>query len=236
MTISQKQAWEREYEQKRLVSGSTVPSQEVKNFVRYLRKTKKYSLEGVVVLDLGSGVGKQAHYMSEQGARVIGFEIAENALREARRRAAESGLPIEYRAQSMGEAFPLEDDTVDVILDVMSSNALTEAERTVYVRESHRVLRPGGHMMVRALCKDGDKNAQFLLKKHPWKERDTYLMPKSHFHERVFSEHDIVETYSAYFSINHKEKKHHYTRFEDRLYKRAYWTLYLEPSKTSPHL
>ncbi len=203
------------------------PSQEVKNFARFLRKKTDVDFTDAHVLDLGCGVGKHAFFFESLGATVIGYDIARNALQSARARVVETKSTVTFFEQNIGKPYPLPDQSIDIVLDVMSSNSLTEGERRVYVSEIHRVLKPGGWLFVRALCKDGDKNAHALLKEHPWKEKDTYLMPKSNFHERVFTEQDILALYESFLLIK-KEKKHHYTRFEGVLYKRNYFVLYLQ--------
>ena len=68
-----------------------------------------------------------------------------------------------------------------MILDITSSNSLNAKEREIYLSEVNRVLKKNGHFFVRALCKDGDKNAQSLLKKSPGKDYDTYMSLKRAF-------------------------------------------------------
>lgn len=226
--MNQQKAWEGEYDTQRFVRFNTEATQEVKNFARFLRRQEKVVFEDTHVLDLGSGVGKNAEYFASLGARVTGFEFAQNALIEARRRAKELEFSITYVNQNIGAPYPLPNESVDVALDVMSSNSLSEGERAVYLKELKRVLKPCGYILFRGLCKDGDKNAQNLLKTHPWKEKDTYVMPESNFHERVFSESDLLDTYTPFFTILKKEKKTHYTRFENKPYKRNYWVVYMK--------
>jgi hypothetical protein len=83
-------------------------------------------------------------------------------------------------------------------------------------------------MFVRALCKDGDKNALTLLKTSPGKEHDTYILPDLALCERVFSRNDFVETYSKNFEILSLEKDVNYTSFGGRSYKRNFWLAYLK--------
>lgn len=226
--MNQQKAWEGEYDTQRFVSFASEASQEVKNFARFLRKTEEVDFEDTHVLDLGSGIGKNAEYFASLGANVTGFEFARNALEEAKRRSQELELSITYLNQNIGAQYPLPDASVDVALDVMSSNSLTESERAVYLKELKRALKPCGYIFFRGLCKDGDKNAQNLLKTHPWEEKDTYVMPESNFHERVFSESNLLDTYTPFFTILKKEKKTNYTRFQGVSYKRNYWVVYMK--------
>ena len=135
---------------------------------------------------------------------------------------------IEYKKQSIGEKFPCEDGSIGIALDVTSSNSLTEAEREVYLSETHRVLKTGGYFFVKALCKNGDDNAKYLLKNFPGEEKDTYIMPELGVIERVWTKEDFTTTYSKYFTILHLEKKTSYSRMNNRSYKRNFWIAYLQ--------
>lgn len=225
--MAQKAEWEKEYDERRLMTMGAEPQADVLRFLRYLRKEKGFDLKGAHVLDLGCGTGRNANYLAGLGAKVYGVELAANALRVARQRAEEVGLHVEYRQGSIGEAWPENDASIDVLLDVTSSNSLNESERKIYLHEARRVLRPGGYFFVRALCKDGDKNAKELIRTCPGAELDTYVLKGVGVTERVFSEADFRNTYSPFFSIERLEKRSGYQRFAGQSYKRNYWLAYL---------
>lgn len=180
-------------------------------------------IKGARVLDLGSGVGKNAIYLAGEGADVVAIELSQTALDISKQRATEERVHVDFRRGSIGKSYLLEDESIDLILDIMSSNSLNEKERQTYLEESHRVLKQGGHMIVRGLCKDGDKNAKELLKRNAGRERDTYVMPGMDLTERVFSRDDFIATYAPYFTVLDLEKKTNYARVGDRRYKRHYW-------------
>jgi hypothetical protein len=89
-------------------------------------------------------------------------------------------------------------------------------------------MKPGGYMFVRALCKDGNKNVKNLLKDSPGKEYDTYIIKEIGLTERVFSREDFIKTYEQYFKILSLTKKTNYSTFNNRIYKRDYWLVYLQ--------
>jgi|GEM_PF-242179 SAM-dependent methyltransferase len=257
----QKNIWEKEYKNPKLVTGGNVPQTSVKDFLRWLRRESGgvkdgqklgLALENLRVLDLGCGNGKNANYIAglDSDNHVIGVDISETALRQARaardRLVAEGKLDknqVEYVHATIGEPLKFSDNSNNnitsnsfksasfgVALDVTSSNSLSESERAVYLAEVHRLLKPGGWFFIRALCKDGDKNAQSLLKLHPGTEKDTYIMPEMGLIERVFSKQDFIETYSPphlpLFEIFQLEKETHYSQFSGRSYKRNFWIAY----------
>lgn len=224
--MAQKDVWEKEYRNPKLITNSDEPQLDFKHFVKWLRKTQHVDLEGLRVLDLGSGTGKNSFFLAERGSIVSGVELSPAAVSIAEQRAKERQLDVEFILGDIGKKLPFEKNSFDVIIDVVSSNSLNEAEREVYIKEVKRVLRPGGYIFVKALCKDGDKNAENLLRQFPGKEKDTYVMPGIGIIERVFSRQDLEKLYND-FEILHFELKFSHTKFQGLAYKRAFWLLYI---------
>ena len=219
------QAWEQEYQQPQFLTLGTEPLTVVKEFCKWLRRDEKVELEKCTVLDLGCGNGKNVKYFVEGYAKSgIGYDISKTAIVAAKK--LSEGLEIKYEVRSIGEKFPLENESVDIILDVTSSNSLSESEREVYLQETQRVLKPGGYLFVRALCLDGDKNAKQLIKENPGSEKDTYILPNVGVTERVFTKQDLVDTYGKYLEIVRLEKVEGYQKWGNQSYKRNYWVMY----------
>ncbi len=242
--MAQEKVWEKEYRNPKLVTGYDKPQAFFLKFLKGLKKGKIYSnpvtvnFDGLRVLDLGSGTGRNANYLAQEGAKVIGIEISETAIGLAKNRANELGVGVEYIKQSIGEKYPFDGDSFDLVVDITSSNSLNEKERKIYLEEVKRVLKKEplnplsglgkGVFFVRALCKDGDKNAKFLLKNNPGKEKDTYIMPETGLVERVFSKEDLINTYSKYFNILKLEKTESYSVINNRKFKRKFWLVILD--------
>ena len=235
--MTQELVWDREYRKSKLLTKENKPQSDVVKFVKWLKKvvdtdasggSREFEIDSSSLLDLGSGVGRNSFYFAEMGASVIGLEISKTAVDISKDNAKNAGLDIKYEKQSIGEKFPCEDSSLDIVLDVTSSNSLTEIEREVYLSETNRVLKSGGYFFVKALCKDGDENAKFLIKNHAGIERDTYIMPELGVTERVWTKEDFVSTYEKYFKILHLEKKTSYSRMNNRSYKRNFWICYMQ--------
>ncbi len=225
--MAQTDIWENEYRDPKLVSNSNEPQLDFKHFVKWLRKSEKIDLDGLRVLDLGSGTGKNAIFLAERGSIVTGIEISATAIRLAEQRTEEAGIKIDYLKISMGNPLPFEAGSFDLILDVVSSNSLNDQERIVYLSEVSRVLKTGGHIFIKALCKDGDKHAQKLMERFPGFEHHTYVMPETNITERVFTKDEISNLYSG-LTIKVLERKSSYTQFRDKSYKRNFWLVYLQ--------
>lgn len=202
---------------------------DVKRFLAFLKKEEGRVVHGWDVLDVGCGTGRNANALSELGNRVVGIDIAPTAIRLARERARGGAGAATYQVGDIGAPYPFLDASFDLVLDVTSSNSLSEKERVIMLHEIQRVLRPGGYLFVRGLCKDGDKHAKNLIRQSPGSEMDTYRIDALGLVERVFTESDFRATYAA-FTMRRLLKKANYARFQGRSYKRHYWLAYLQKS------
>ncbi|MCU1653729.1 MAG: Methyltransferase type 11, partial [Pseudonocardia sp.] len=108
---------------------------------------------GERVLDIGSGPGYLAREMAElagQGGTVHGVDISENMLAIARTTGPAQGSPLESAPVefSAGEAntLPFPDGSFDVVAVTQVYEYV--AEVAAALTEAHRVLRPGGRLLV----------------------------------------------------------------------------------------
>ena len=236
--MNNKQAWDNEYKDSQLLSKNDEPQADVLRFVKWLRKEIIYDLEKKVVLDLGCGTGRNLLYFADQySCSGYGYDFSEEAIRISKKSlqmVKESLRPaLVFEERSIGEVLPLEDNSVDIILDVTSSNSLTPDERNVYLKEVDRVLKPGGYIFIRTLTRDGDRNAQNLLAMFPGPHYDTYTHLDLGITERVFREKDFRELYEMYFDILFLKKQTGYQRRGSQSFKRRYLVAYMQNKKDS---
>ena len=59
---------------------------------------RQAQIAGKAVLDVGCGGGILAEAMARRGARVIGIDLSDKALKVAQLHLAESGLPVRYES------------------------------------------------------------------------------------------------------------------------------------------
>jgi arsenite methyltransferase len=109
--------------------------------------------EGDVVLDLGSGAGKDVFLAAQKvgrTGRAIGVDMTPEMIALARQNAVKFALTtglgnVEFRPGEI-EALPVEAGTVDVAISNCVINLSPDKPRVF--REVHRVLKPGGRMLV----------------------------------------------------------------------------------------
>ncbi len=221
-------AWNNEYKDSKLMTKSVVPQKDFLRFLNWIKKNKNIDLyDNIVVLDLGCGVGRNSYYMSDiYGAKSYAWDFSDHAIEKGKKLFQHKNLFLEKI--DMTKRFPLEDKSVDLILDITASNALDEKGRDVYLKEMKRVLKPSGYIYVRTLAKEGDKNAQNLVKRFSGEEHDTYIHPELKIRERVFTGPDFKKIYESYFNVIRMLRKTGYQRFGKQNFKRNYWNVYLK--------
>jgi arsenite methyltransferase len=104
---------------------------------------------GYVVLDLGCGAGTDlliAAQMAGPSGRAIGVDMTASMLDRAAASAAEMGLLNVELRESLVEALPLEDASVDLVI----SNGVIDLvpDKNAVFDEIDRVLRPGGRVQL----------------------------------------------------------------------------------------
>jgi SAM-dependent methyltransferase len=218
--------WEQEYRNPTFITMGTEPIADMRDFMKWLRRKQKVDTTDFVVFDAGCGNGKNVKYAVEHFcASGIGYDISKTAIDHAK--GLRDGFPIDYHTRSIGEPFELPDDSVDLIIDTTSSHALNAHERSVYLSEASRILKPGGYYFLRTLAIEGDTNAKNLIKEFPGTEPNTYILPGTGMTERVFSKSDIERDF-ADFNMLHMEKTSGYQKWGNQSYKRNYWIVYLQ--------
>ena len=116
---------------------------------------------GEVVLDLGSGAGLDCFLAAKKvgpEGQVIGLDMTDAMLEKAHKNQALLGLAnVEFRKGEM-EQMPIADASIDVIISNCVINLSPDKDRVF--GEAHRVLRPGGRLMVADIATVGELPAE----------------------------------------------------------------------------
>ena len=106
--------------------------------------------EGLSLLDIGCGGGLLSEPMARLGFAVTGADASEKNIGTAKAHAAQSGLPITYRAAT-AETLVEEGQSFDVVLNMEVVEHV--ADVTAYLEACARLVKPGGLTFVATLNK-----------------------------------------------------------------------------------
>lgn len=223
--------WNKEYKSGEHLTLSTEPSSDLLTFVRWAERNSEWPAfpKHGFILDVGCGNGRNIIALAkEAGMKGYGFDISGEAINQAKK--AASSLDITFETRSVSEPLPLTDESVDVVLDMMTSHFLRKDERQKYLEELVRVMKPYGWLFFKSFLLDGDQNAHRMIAEHPAGEENSYIHPRIGVYEHVWTEGELVDFFSPYFKI-HKMIKSYKHVIDGKAWKRRTISLYLEKKR-----
>lgn len=118
------------------------------------------TLPPLTIADLGSGEGLLSELLARRAKRVIAVDNSERIVAFGAQKAKKNGLKnLEFRLGSIEDP-PIEDQSVDL---VVLSQALHHAESPLKaLSAAHRILRPGGQLMILDLAEHKFERAKEL--------------------------------------------------------------------------
>jgi SAM-dependent methyltransferase len=135
-----------ELKQRHAVVWSSGPYQGVTETIRDIHQVVIERLDpqpGQRLLDVACGTGAVAELAAATGAEVVGVDIAPALIEQARDRAAQGGLEIDYRVGD-AEALELEDASFDLVAS--TCGVMFAPDHQAIAAELARVTKPGGRM------------------------------------------------------------------------------------------
>lgn len=133
-----------------------VPGRSWKGLAEAMLKILNYD----VVADLGAGEGTLSQLIAQRAKKVIAVDNSEKMVEFGQKLAKENELPnLEYRLGDI-ESPPIDDASVDLAI---LSQALHHAEQPAKaLAEAHRILKPGGRLIVLDLLQHTFEKAREL--------------------------------------------------------------------------
>ncbi|MBM4071881.1 MAG: class I SAM-dependent methyltransferase [Planctomycetes bacterium] len=149
-----RQAWERATDQRRRGRSLAFDDDTYLDHETWVRPAlaRLGNVSGRPVLDFGCGHGMAAVVLARRGARVTAFDLSHGYLDEARNRARQNHVAIDF-VRADGERLPFADQAFEAI---WGSAILHHLDLATAGPELRRVLRPGG---VAVFCEPWGENA-----------------------------------------------------------------------------
>jgi SAM-dependent methyltransferase len=146
---------------------------------------------GLDVLDVACGEGYGSYHLSSTARSVVGVDIAEEAIAQARDKYLAGNLSF---LKGDCASLPLESASVDVVVSFETIEH--HDQHAAMLKEIHRVLRPGGMLMISSPNKQYSKPNEFHIKELEFDELDTLLKAKfakvAYYAQRMTSGSSIV--------------------------------------------
>jgi ubiquinone/menaquinone biosynthesis C-methylase UbiE len=109
---------------------------------------------GLDILDIGTCSGSQAIELARRGHRVVGTDISETALEQAKLAAAgETSLGISFLMDDIAET-SLNDNQFDLAIDRGCYHSICSFNHEEYVASVRRVLKPGGVLLLKTMSSE----------------------------------------------------------------------------------
>lgn len=201
MQKSQREIWNQEYgEEKHFESSKSFdPSQELIELEIYF-KEHGINPKGWAILDFACGNGRNSIYTLQRWnvGRSIGVDFSQVALGQFRQKATEENLAdkVDVLEQGIGEKLPIEDTTINLVLDVYGSINARKNDRTTCRDESFRVLKSGGLLLAYLTSTDSGFVKEMMdVTQGP--EEGSVIFGNGKF-EKTFTEQEIREFYKMF--------------------------------------
>lgn len=149
------------------------------------------AFKGLRLLDIGCGGGLLCEPMARMGAEVVGADASETNIEVAKIHAAQSGLDIDYRAES-AEALEAQGEKFDVILNMEVVEHVADVD--LFMQACARMVKPGGLMFIATINRTAKARALAIF----MAENVLRWLPRgTHQYEKLVKPEEIGKPLSA---------------------------------------
>jgi SAM-dependent methyltransferase len=192
----------------------------IKFFEEFLQKKDITKTEG---LEMACGKGRSVIFLAQQGITMHGFDFSPHAIDVAKERSKGKGN-TSFTVVDATQSWPFEDDQFDFVIDCFGSTDIVSKEgRQFAYQEIHRVLKPGGLVLMYLLSPD-DSFHQTMIAQEKAKsdELGAFHHPENNKFEKVFTEKEI-EGLLGGFDVVKKERIVKKAFFHGQEYQCKHW-------------
>jgi len=147
------------------------------------------------ILDVGCGIGGSTRRLAhETGCRVIGIDLSDEYIDTAERLSQLLDMQdrVSFHACSALE-LPFEDDSFDGVWSLQMN--MNVEDKPGWLRETCRVLRPGGRAVLYEVCAGSNSPPHFPV---PWAQDETmsFLVPPDEFRDMITTAGFTIQSWS----------------------------------------
>ncbi len=198
--MEQQERWDKEHKKPNVLPqmDSRKGSSGVIKFLEWLKKQgkKPNELSGI---EICCGKGRNVIWLSEQGVQMIGIDFSPAAIKEANKRAEESGVSdkTKFLVQDATRSYPIEPYSLDFVVDCFGSTDIESVEgRKAALSNITTVLKPGGYLMVYLLSSE-DEFQKEMIAKSPGPDKGSFIHTVNGKYEKSFTEDEVKEFYKG---------------------------------------
>ena len=118
-------------------------------------------VHGMKILDVGCGTGNFSMKLAEKGCEVVGIDVSEKMLNEARKKVAEKGLNIKFYNMDVCN-MSFSDEKFDGVFSMAAFEFIKEPEKAY--KEMYRVLKQNEYLLIGTINRES-KWGEFYISK-----------------------------------------------------------------------
>tara|TARA_B110001454_G_scaffold124375_1_gene116046 strand:- start:29737 stop:30510 length:774 start_codon:yes stop_codon:yes gene_type:complete len=152
------------------------------------------------VLDLACGTGRHSLQFAKKNYQVTGLDFTKNFLKDAQKAALKAKLPIDFVHGDMKNLKPhFDTNEFDLVVSLFNSFGYfhVRSNDLKMLKEVHRVLKPGGRLVINTLNGDGVKLAMAKPVSNGREPiKNVFMIDKAYFDpkkKKTFAEWTIVD-------------------------------------------
>ena len=165
-------------------------------------------LNGKKVLEVGCGNGIQALYINDtfHPSHITGIDLIKANIRIANEEKMNSGADnVSFLVDDAQNLTEIASDSMDIVLNIES--AFHYPDKTAFLKEIHRVLKPGGQYLIADILSTRKKREGFMKL---WGKQMVHHFWNRKRYDEEFQKSELTVNYYEDIS-NHVKKAGHYT-------------------------
>jgi SAM-dependent methyltransferase len=231
--LSERCAWEREYEYLHSIPGS-VRDSPAKILVELWRHVSGIP-DSPRVLDAGCGPGRNSIYLAQHGCQIEAVDFSTAALDVFRKRVSQLSLrpSVKIHEASLLAPLPFDSNSFHVVLDIYVSCHFVETECFAsYWKQLRRILVPGG-LALTALFGNHDEYYTRLISQSQTESCPAVRDPINGIAKRLYTARDLEQFFRVDFTVRKCISLGFDDTVNNRVYKREILGFLLQNRQTA---